>query len=102
MTSVDYLVLNNSPNNQIENQSVYPYRNNTKNDAQVSLFYGKEITNQYDYHKKVPYFSTILKSGEKYNLPINKNGEIYLYTFDKNGKRIDKQIITPANNVYNK
>jgi len=102
LTSVDYLVLNNSPNNQIENQSVYPYRNNTKNDAQVSLFYGKEITNQYDYHKKVPYFSTILKSGEKYNLPINKNGEIYLYTFDKNGKRIDKQIITPANNVYNK
>ena len=53
-------------------------------------------------HKKVPYFSTILKSGEKYNLPINKNGEIYLYTFDKNGKRIDKQIITPANNVYKK
>ena len=102
LTSVDYLVLNNSPNNQIENQSVYRYTNNTKNDVQVSLFYGNEILNKYDYTKKTPYFTTILESGKKYNLPIKKDKEIYLFTFDKNGKRIDKQIITPANNVYKK
>jgi len=100
LTSVDYLVLNNYPNNRIENQSTYPYKNNTKNDIQVSLFYGNEIKNQYDYHKKVPYFTTILEAGKKSKLPIDVEQEIYLYTFDKNGKRIDRQIITPANNGY--
>jgi hypothetical protein len=33
-------------------------------------------------------------------LPIDEKQEIYLYTFDKNGKRIDKQIIAPHNNGY--
>ncbi len=38
-------------------------------------------------------FSTLSKSGEKQNLPITKNGAIYLYSFDKNGNQINKQII---------
>lgn len=99
LTSIDYLVLNNKKNNITENRSTISYKNDTKSNVQVALFYGNEILNKYDYHNKVPYFSTILKSGEKYNLPINKNVKIYLYTFDKNGKPIDKQIITPTNNI---
>lgn len=101
LTSVDYLVLNNNPNNQIENHTKYPFRNNTKNDVQVALFYGNEIEYQYDYLNKVPYFTTILKSGKKTELPIDEKQEIYLYTFDKNGTSMEKQIITPANNAYN-
>lgn len=98
LSSVDYLILNNNHDQPIENQSTFAYKNNTKNDVQVALFYGHEISGKYDYHKKLPYFSSILKSGEKYNLPIKISEEIYLYTFDKNGKLIDKLIITPTNN----
>jgi len=101
LKSIDYLVLNNKVDNETDNLSTFSYQNKAEVNVQIVLFYGNEILNKYDYHKKSPYFSTILESGEKYNLPINKNREVYLYTFDKNGKRIDKQIITPANNVCN-
>ena len=100
LKSIDYLVLNNKLNNVTNNLSTFFYQNKTGSEVQIVLFYGSEILNKYDYHKKVPYFSTILKSGEKYNLPINKNEKIYLYTFDKNGKRIDKQIITQIVSVH--
>lgn len=99
LSSVDYLLLNNNNEIQIENMTTsYQYKNKTESDVQVALFYGNEILNKYDYIKKVPYFSTILESGEKYDLPIEKDREIYLYTFDKNGQRINKQVITPVNN----
>ncbi len=101
LNSVDYLVLNNETEIQMENiLASYQYKNNTKNDVQIALFFGNEIENQYDYIKKVPYFTTIIKSGKKTELPIDEKQEIYLYTFDKNGKHIDKQIIMPANNGY--
>jgi hypothetical protein len=101
LNSVDYLVLNNNTEIQMENMTAsYQYKNNTDKDVQIALFFGKEIANQYDYIKKVPYFTTIIKSGKKTELPIEEKQEIYLYTFDKNGKRIEKQIITPANNGY--
>ncbi|MCA0131707.1 hypothetical protein [Winogradskyella alexanderae] len=100
LTSVDYLILNNKPNNETENQSTYLYRNNTKTDIQVALFYGNEIRNKYDYLKKVPYFTTIINAGKKIDLPIDGKQETYLYTFDKNGKRLDKQTISPVNNGY--
>ena len=45
-------------------------------------------------------FQRTIKSGKKTELPIDEKQEIYLYTFDKNGKRIEKQIITHANNGY--
>lgn len=102
LNSVDYLVLNNNSVNITDSPSTFSYQNKTESDVQVALFYGNEILNKYDYHKKVPYFSTILKSGEKYNLPITKTEEIYLYTFDKNGKMIDKQVIMPSKNVDKK
>lgn len=95
--SIDYLVLNNQKENVTDYLSTFTYQNNSDSDVQIALFYGNEISDKYDYHKKVPYFSTILKSGKKYDLPIRKNEEIYLYIFDKNGNRIDKQIIMPAN-----
>ena len=101
LNSVDYLVLNNDTEIKMENMAAsYQYKNNTDNDVQIALFFGKEIANQYDYIKKVPYFTAIIKSGKKTELPIDEKQEIYLYTFDKNGKRIDKQIITPTNIAY--
>lgn len=97
LTSIDYLLLNNKTNSFADELSTFTYKNNDKFDVQISLFFGNEITNPYDYHKKVPYFSTIIEAGKKHELPINKKSEIYLYTFDKNGKRIDHQIIKPIN-----
>ena len=75
---------------RISRPGLRTYKNHNEFDVQVSLFYGNEILNNYDYHKKVPYFSTIIEAGRKYELPIDKKSEIYLYTFDKNGKRIRK------------
>ncbi|QDO94621.1 hypothetical protein FNB79_11835 [Formosa sediminum] len=101
LNSIDYLVLNNNNEIQMKNMTTsYQYKNKTENDIQITLFFGNEIANRYDYTKKVPYFTTIIKSGKKTELPIDEKQEIYLYTFDKNGKRIDKQIITPTNNSY--
>ena len=97
LNSVDYLVLNNNQDNPIQNlPTSYSYKNNTGNDVQVALFYGNEIENLYDYHKRIPYFTTILKSGKKQELPIDENQETHLYLFDKNGKKIERKIITPA------
>jgi hypothetical protein len=103
LTSVDYLVLNNNTKNFKENfPTSYHFKNNTESDVQVALFFGNEIENRYDYTKKVPYYTTIIKSGKKTDLPIDEKQEIYLYSFDKNGKCLDKQIITPANSGYKK
>lgn len=102
LNSVDYLVLNNNLNNLTEKQSSFYYKNNAESEVQVSLFYGKEIMNKYDYKKKVPYFTTMIDPGRNYELPIDKDREIYLYTFDKNGRRIDKQIITTPTAVNRK
>ncbi|MFD0836553.1 hypothetical protein ACFQ0I_12310 [Mariniflexile aquimaris] len=97
LQSVDYFVLNNKINNLTENLHTFSYLNKSENEVQIVLFYENEILNKYDFHNKVPYFTSIVKSGEKYNLSINKNCKVYLYTFDKNGKRIDKQLITLTN-----
>jgi hypothetical protein len=98
LNSVDFLLLNNKNIFQNNWDSTFPYQNKSDFDVQVALFYANEIDKLYDYHNKVPYYTTILKKGQKYNLPYNKGQKIYLYTFDKNGQTINKQEITPANN----
>ena len=95
LNSIDFLVLNNK---KIVNSTTgYYYQNNSGTDVQVELFYGDEVLNNNDYLKNVPYFSTILKNGKKYYLPVDKKRGMCLYTFDKNGKRIDNQIIKSYN-----
>lgn len=102
LRSIDYLVLNNNDDIEIEDlKASYPYKNTTENDVQATLFYGNEIENKYDYIKKVPYFTTIIKPGKKRELLVSEKQETYLYIFDRNGKSIEKQIITP-DNVGNK
>lgn len=96
LNSIDFLVLNNKK--IINSTTGYYYQNNSETDVQVELFYGDEVLNNNDYLKNVPYFSTILKSKKKYNLPLDKKRGMCLYTYDKNGKRIDNQIISPTNN----
>lgn len=92
--AVDYLVLNNNTNEPIESPfSAYEYQNNTKTDIQIALFLGNEIKNPYDYSKKIPYFTTIVTSGKKLEVPVDLSKATYLLAFDKNGNLLDKQII---------
>ncbi|MCK0178117.1 hypothetical protein MWU50_02330 [Flavobacteriaceae bacterium S0862] len=100
LNSLDYLVLNNRDLNYVKSQATYSYKNSADHDVQVLLFYNNEIEKKYDYHKRAPYFSTILKAGKEYELPVNKHNEVYLYTLDHSGKKIDEKTITPANNGY--
>jgi len=99
LQSLDYLILNNKIDNSTDDIFTFSYKNQHKSDVQVTLFYENEIQHTYDYINKIPYFTTVLESGKKYDLPFNKKVKIYLYTFDKNGKRIDNQIITPEKNT---
>jgi len=99
LQSVDYLILNNKIDNSTDDIFTFSYKNQHKSDVQVTLFYENEIQHAYDYINKIPYFTTVLESGKKYDLPFNKKVKIYLYTFDKNGKRIDNQITTPKKNT---
>lgn len=95
LKAIDYLMLNNNDVNRAGNTSTFTYQNKANRDVQISLFYGKEMSNEYDYFEKLPYFSAILKSGGKYELPVNPQEETYLYTFDENGRKIDSQKIPP-------
>lgn len=96
LTAVDYLVLNNNTNPTIGPFPVsQQYKNNTEHDVQIALFFGNEIKNKYDYADKVPYFTTLVKSGKTTELPIDEKQAIHLYTFDKLGKCLDQQIIAP-------
>lgn len=93
MKSIDFCLLNNKPLfNNIWDAS-FKYENSNDMNIQVLLFYENEIEDDYDYHNKVPYFTTILKSEESKNLPIFNGKNIYLYALDKHGNRIDKQLI---------
>lgn len=96
--SVDYFMLNNKSIADMESASSFLYTNNSPSDVQVVLFYGSEIKHKFDYHNKVPYYTSILKSGMQYQLPIIKNEEIYLYTYDKHGNQIDKKIVKVSDN----
>ncbi|MCO6164075.1 hypothetical protein [Flavobacterium sp. NRK F7] len=92
--AVDYLVLNNNTKEPIEDPfSAYEYQNNTKTDIQIALLLGNEIKNPYDYSKKIPYFTTIVTSGKKLEVPVDLSKATYLLAFDKNGNLLDKQII---------
>ena len=95
LRAVDFQILNNKINKLSDFGATFIYQNKEDTDVQISLFYGNEIENKYDYVKKVPYFSTIIEKGDEYNLPINKDEKVFLYTFDKNGKQMDKQVISP-------
>lgn len=97
LNSIDYLVLNKNMSQSSENLRKYQYRNDYEKDVQVALFHGSEIVNEYDYTQRVPYFTTIIKSRKKRELFVDRKQETYLYTFDKSGKRMDKQIIPPVN-----
>lgn len=93
LQAVHYLMLNNKRRGASNELGTFPYQNTTASTIQVALFYEHEILNNYDYHKKVPYFTTLLKAGDTYSLPISKTGKSYLYTFDKTGERLDKRLI---------
>lgn len=91
--SVDFQLLNNTSLSQSLWDSSFEYKNNFNMEVQVLLFYGNEIANSYDYHNKIPYYTTILKKGKVYDLPTPSNQKIYLYVLDQYGNTIDKQII---------
>lgn len=101
LTSIDYFLLNNNTKSFVEKfSSSFQYKNTSENDMQVALFYGKEIDNSHDYQNKIPYYTTIIESRKKTELPINEKQEIYLYAFDKNGRCVDKKIIKSVNTKF--
>ncbi|MEI2418998.1 hypothetical protein V6O07_01895, partial [Arthrospira platensis SPKY2] len=82
-TAVDYLILNNNVNNFYENFSVlFNFKNNREIDIQVLLFYGDEIENKYDFIRRVPYYTSIIKSKTSLYLPLDNKHETHLYTLD--------------------
>lgn len=92
LNAVDYHVLNNKKSQKWEG-SFSSYHNTANSEVQVVLFYGNELEGMYDYHYKVPYFSTLVGKNKKVELPIRNDVDTYLYTLDKYGKRVDHQII---------
>lgn len=99
LTAVDFIVLNNDYTSAIENiPTTYPYKNSTDKTIQIALFFAKELDDDYDYLDKIPYFTTLVESGKKIELPVDEKEDVYLYAFDKNGKRIDKVVIKSTKN----
>ncbi|WP_162056172.1 hypothetical protein [Pontibacter pamirensis] len=95
-SSVDFHLLNNKGLSQSGWEATFHYKNNSDFDVQVALFYEDEMETEFDYYRNVPYYTTILKTGKKYELPFQGDKSIYLYTFDENGKKVDMQKITPT------
>ena len=91
LSSIDYHVLNNMPMTRPVS-TTFEFKNEYDEEVQVLLFYGKEIENSTDYLNKVPYYTSLLQAKEKTKLP-RLSKEIYLYTIDKYGNRIAKEII---------
>jgi hypothetical protein len=98
LRSVDYHLLNNKSLDFSLWESNFKYKNEHDFDVQVALFYASELLYKTDYHNKVPYFTTIVKKGETVNLPVKSGKEIYLYSYDKNGNRIDKTVLGSSGN----
>ena len=92
---VDYFLLNNDHKILFENDVTFNFKNPSQKEIQLSLFYANEISNEKDYHLKIPFYSTILKPGESLDLPFPAKRQFHLLTFDKKGKIIDKQIFNP-------
>ena len=102
LQSVDYLVLNNNRIDNPENTSLLSYQNKSNTEIQIALLYGREMVDKSEHQYKVPYFSSLLKPGERSGLPIKKNVDTYLFTFDGNGKQIDSQFIIDPDSPINK
>jgi hypothetical protein len=93
LSGVDFHLLNNKNISENSWSSSFQYQNKTDFEVQVMLFYGDEIEDKQDHHYRVPYYTTILRKGGKYDLPINQGQKIYLFSYDINGKKVDEKII---------
>lgn len=101
--AVDYLVLNNNMNNVYENfPALFNFKNNSENDVQVLLFYGDEIENKYDFMRRVPYYTSIIKSKTSLYLPLDNKHETHLYTLDINGNFVENQIFNAVDDIFDK
>lgn len=96
LSSVDFHLMNSKKPLQSGWNATFSYKNKADFDVQVALFYEDEMETEFSYQKNVPYYTTILEEGKKYELPFKEDKAIYLYTFDQEGNEIDKQEITPA------
>ncbi|MGA9590850.1 MAG: hypothetical protein WBV11_13555 [Salegentibacter sp.] len=97
LNSVDYHLLNNNAIDFSQWDSSYNYKNENDTKVQVALFYGSEIKNKTDYHHKIPYFTILVEKGDKLKVPINTQEKTFLYTFDAQGNRLDKIVISASN-----
>lgn len=93
IAAVDYFILNN----QIEPvnlwDSIYKYQNKHQQTVQISLFYQKEMKNDFDYQLNIPYFTRLLVSKQSYSLPFNRNEKALMVVYDHLGTVLEKTLI---------
>ncbi len=97
MPSVDYFLLNNRLDNDLIWESLFTYENKQIEEVQLSVFYLKEIKNENDFHKNLPYYTAIIASGEKAEFPYNKDQPFLLVIYDRSGNVLHKK-----SHVFNK
>ena len=93
IAAVDYFILNN----QIEPvnlwDSIYKYQNKHQQTVQISLFYQKEMKNDFDYQLNIPYFTRLLVSKQSYSLPFIRNEKALMVVYDHLGTVLEKTLI---------
>lgn len=88
--SVDYFVLNNRPEYLNIWKEKYPFVNTRNQEIQLSVFYQKEIVREDALSELIPYFSAIVKPGDKLDIPYNLNEAIVVAIYNNQGEIIDK------------
>jgi len=90
LNSVDFHVLTNTEYPSYWN-STFTYKNKHTETVQIALFYSSELKTKSDFQKAIPYFTSLIEEKETCILPINTGEEIYLLTYDSEGKVIDNK-----------
>lgn len=93
-SSVDFLLLNNIREKTDFDSIAYFYKNNVDMDLQLAIFYENELIGRYDYLKKIPYYTRILKKKERIEIPLSKAQNSTIIVFDQNQNLIEKKSIS--------
>jgi len=85
LNSVDYVLINTATvNTNLSNY--FEYKNNLEFEVQIALFCSSEVEKPNKTYANIPYFTTILKQGEKLKLPYYDTEDIYLVIYDNTRK----------------
>lgn len=93
IAAVDYFILNNQKEPLNIWDSLYKYQNKHHQAVQVSLFYQKEMKNDFDYQLNIPYFTRMLVDRKSYSLPYNHNEKALMVVYNQLGTVLEKKVI---------